>query len=69
MAYWDGDFGTGVEEWYWKQKRVWWPLIQCKRSGRYLFLKKAYYGRCEYNNDMWLSKEEYMFAMLKGEFE
>ena len=73
MAYFDGNFGPAVKIWNWKQKRVWWPFLQCERSQRFLFLKKAYYGVLiidwEYDHDMWLSAEEFMFAQLKGEFE
>lgn len=73
MAYFDGSFGPAVKKWNWKQKRVWWPFLQCERSQRFLFLKKAYYGVLitdwEYDHDMWLSAEEFMIATLKGEFE
>lgn len=73
MAYWDGNYGPAMRKWNWKQKRVWWPFLQCDRSHRFLFLKKAYHGVLitdwEYDRDMWLSAEEFTFAQLKGEFE
>lgn len=73
MAIWDGTFGPTVKKWHWKKHRVWSPFLQCERSGRSLFLKEAYYGvfcqDWEYDHDMWLSREEYLFAALKGEFQ
>lgn len=72
MAFFDGDMTPAVKKWRWVKKRVWWPFLQCERSYRFLFLKEAYYG-CfyldwEYDRDMWLSKEEFLFAQLRGEF-
>ena len=78
MAMWDGSYSKPVEEWVWKKRRVWRPFLQCERSHKFLFLKKAYYGkRPIYNtffkekdyHDMWLSKEEYLFAILKDDFD
>ncbi len=66
MAAW---FGDDVNKWHWIEQRVWWPFLQCERSYKFLFLKKAYYGKRDYYGDMWLSKEEFMFAKLRGEFE
>jgi len=71
-----GDLGPIVEKWHWEERRVWWPFLQCKRSYKFLFLKKAYYGNhylvysnLEYYGDMWLSKEEFLFAQLRGDFD
>jgi hypothetical protein len=74
MAMWDGgDFGPVVKRWRWEERRVWWPFLQCERSYKFLFLKKAYYGNHysnqEYYRDMWLSKEEFLFAQLRGDFD
>lgn len=73
MAFWDGSFGPAVKKWRWECKRVWWPFLQCERSHKFLFLKKAYYG-CyyidwEFDHDLWLSAEEFTFARLKDEFQ
>lgn len=72
MAMWDGSFNPPVKKWRWEYKRVWWPFIRCDRSHRSLFLKKAYWGDFyldwEWDHDMLLSKEEFLFAQLKGEF-
>ena len=72
MAFWDGSFAPVVKKWHWTKRRVWWPFLQCERSERFLFLEEAYYGQFfldwEYDHDMWLSKEEFMFAKLRGEF-
>ena len=74
MAMWDGeDFGPVEKVWRQEERRVWWPFLQCERNYKFLFLKKAYYGKyCsdrEFIRDMWLSKEEFLFAQLKGEFD
>lgn len=73
MAMWDGSFEPVVEKWRWEKRRVWAPFLQCERSGRFLFLKEAYYGifslDWEYDHDMWLCREEYLFAALKEEFQ
>lgn len=73
MAMWDGaDWGPVVRKWHWKERRVWWPFLQCERSYKFLFLKKAYYGRYyvdwELEREVWLSAEEFMLAALKEEF-
>lgn len=72
MAMWDGSFEPVVKKWHWKKKRAWWPFLQCERSGHFLFLKEAYHGifvqDWEYDHDLWLSKEEFMLATLKDEF-
>ena len=72
MAMWDGSYQKVLEKWHWKERRVWWPGLQCERSHKFLFLKKAYYGTFfqdwEYDHDMWLSKEEFLFAQLRGDF-
>ena len=71
MAYWDGSYGKAVTRWHWKQRRVLWPFLQCERSHKFLFLKKAYYG-CyyvdwEFDHDVWLSAEEYMLKVLRDD--
>lgn len=78
MAMWDGgDLGPIVKKWHWEERRVWWPFLQCERSYKFLFLKKAYYGQY-YSDDgyyvddyseKWLSKEEFLFAQLRGDFD
>lgn len=72
MAFWDGTFGPAVKKWHWRKRRVLSLFLQCERSHRFLFLKEAYYGVLvldwEYDHDMWLSKEEFLFAQLRGEF-
>lgn len=71
MAMWDGSFRPTVKKWRWEHKRVWWPFLQCEKSGEFLFLKKAYYGMFyldwEYDHDMWLSEKEYIWKTLKDE--
>lgn len=73
MAFWDGSFEPAVEKWHWKKKRCWSLRTLCQRSNRSLFLKEAYYGVLvldwEYDHDMWLSKEEFLFAQLREEFQ
>ena len=73
MAYWDGTVRPAMKKWIWKKKRCWSPRTLCNRSNRALFFKEAYYGRFyldwEYDHDMWLSKEEFTWAVLKGEFQ
>jgi len=72
MAMWDGTFGPAMKKWRWKKCRVWSPFLQCERSRRRLFLKEAYCGDFfldwEWDHTLWLSKEEFLFAQLKGEF-
>ena len=67
-----GRLGAGSEEVALKERRVWWPFLQCERSYKFLFLKKAYYGRYyvdwELEREVWLSAEEFMLAALKEEF-
>ena len=73
MAMWDGTYTKVVKKWNWRKRRVLWPFLQCERSYRFLFLKEAYYGThsvdWEVERDMWLSKEEYVFAQLRGDFD
>ena len=79
MAMWDGSYEKVVRKWIWEERRVWWPFLQCERSYKFLFLKKAYYGRRtiystffkeqDYDHDIWLSKEEFLFAQLRGDFD
>ena len=73
MAMWDGSVGPAMKKWHWQKRKVWWPFLQCERSERFLFLEQAYYGVLivdwEYDHDMWLSKEEFMTAALRGEFQ
>lgn len=77
MAFWNGDMTPAVREWRWKEQRVYNPFRVCTRSGRSLFLRKAHYGRFyidweyspEYGPDKWLSKEEYLLAMLRDELQ
>ena len=73
MAMWDGGDWPVVKKWDWEERRVWWPGLQCERNYKFLFLKKAYYGRYysdfEFVRDMWLSKEEFLFAQLRGDFD
>lgn len=72
MAYFGGDMGPAVKKWHWQKRRVISPFLRCKRSGRSLYLKEAYYGQLfldwEFDYDIWLSKEEFIFAQLRGEF-
>ncbi len=71
MAMWDGDFTPSKKEIRWEQKRVWSPFAQCYRSGKFLFLKKAYYCRYyvdyEFVTSGWLSSEEYMMKVLRDD--
>ena len=72
MAFFSGDMSPPVKKWRWTKKRVWWPFLQCERSHRFLFLEEAYHGNFyldwEWDHELWLSKEEFLFAQLKGEF-
>lgn len=69
MAFWDGSMTPAMKKWRWENRRVWNPFRKCERSGEYLFLKKAYYGRYyvdwEYDHDTWLSEKEYLWKVLK----
>lgn len=71
MAFWNGDFTPAKKEWRWEQKRAWLPFTQCQRSHKFLFLKKAYYGRYyvdwEFVSEQWLSPEEYMLKVLRDD--
>lgn len=71
MAMWDGDFTPSKKEFRWKQKRVWSPFTRCYRSGKFLFLKKAYYCRYYVDYELvtagWLSSEEYMLKVLRDD--
>lgn len=71
MAFWDGSLTPAKREWRWRERRVWWPFLQCERSHRFLFLEKAYYGCLyidwEFDHDVWLSKEEYMLKVLRDD--
>lgn len=73
MAFYTDDIGFVVRRWNWEMRRVWSPFRRCERSNKSLFLKKAFHGCLytdwEYEYDLWLSKEEYVFAKLKGEFD
>ena len=69
MAMWDGGDWPVVKKWDWEEKRVWWLGLQCERSHKFLFLKKAYRGRLyvdwTFQTEIWLSKEEYLWKVLK----
>ena len=69
MAMWDGSFTPAKTEWVWEEKRVWWLGLQCERSYKFLSLKKAYRGRLyidwAFTTEIWLSKEEYLWKVLK----
>jgi hypothetical protein len=73
MAMWNGDFTPSKKEIRCEQKRVWSPFAQCYRSGKFLFLKKAYYCRYydfvdyEFVTSGWLSSEEYMLKVLRDD--
>lgn len=73
MAMWDGSFTPAKTEWVWEEKRVWWLGLQCERSHKFLFLKKAYRGRLyvdwTFKTEIWLSKEEFLFSRLRGDFD
>jgi hypothetical protein len=73
MAMWDGSLTPVKREWRWRKRRVYSPFRQCDRSKKFLFLKKAYYGRYyvdwEFYKDSWLSSEEYMLATLREDFD
>jgi hypothetical protein len=71
VAYWDGAITPTKKEWLWVQKRAWLPFTQCQRSHKFLFLKKAYYGRYYVDwqlvSEQWLSPEEYMLKVLRDD--
>jgi hypothetical protein len=70
MAYWNGDITPAKKEWRWEKKRAMHP-VRCHRSGRFLFLKEAYYGRYYFDwelvSEQWLSPEEYMLKVLRDD--
>ena len=72
MAFYFDGMEPAVWKWRWEKRRVYSPFRRCGRSRKFLFLKEAYYGCLyidwEFDRDLWLSKEEYMFAVLKDEF-
>ncbi len=73
MAFYFEGMGPAVLKWHWEERRVWSPFLRCQRTRKFLFLKKAFYGRYyidwEFDHDLWLSANEYLFASLKGEFD
>jgi hypothetical protein len=60
------DWMTGESEWRWDQRRVYNPFRKCEKSGKFLFLQKAYYGVefIDYipDREIWLSEKEYIYG-------
>ena len=73
MSFWDGSFRPAKKEWYWEELRVWNPRTRCNRSNKQLFLKKAFRGRLyvdwTFQTEIWLSRNAYTVAVLKGDFD
>lgn len=69
MSMWDGSFTPAKIEWVWEERRVYDPNTICNNSNKWLFLRKAYRGRLyvdwTFQTEIWLSKEEYLWKVLK----
>lgn len=65
--------GPVVKKWHWQNRRVLSPFLRCQHTRKFLFLKKAVHGRYyvdyDFQRDIWLSQEAFIFAELRGDFD
>jgi len=58
---------TEEPKWDWVHQRVYDPFCKCEKSGKLLFLQKAYRGNDGYGSKRWLSEKEYVWSVLRDD--